>query len=94
MRTLLPTILPVWSLLAMEEVLARVATLLEPTLHASKVQVLVVGPTGPKPLLVELASHPMPTPYLCLCPSRLCPTEIPVLGPVGCPYPCPFLAVG
>ena len=106
MRTLLPTILLARPLLAMEVVLellamevvllARVATLLEPTLPASKAQVLAVGPTGPKPLLVELASRRMLTPYLCLCPRRLCPTKIlgPFLGPVGCPCPCPFLAVG
>ena len=103
-RTLLPVISLVRSLLAMEavlellamEVLALAATLPESTLPASKAQGLAAGSTGPKPLLVELASRRMPIPYLCLCPRRLCPTEILVsfLGPLDCPCPCPFLAVG
>ena len=92
------------SLLAMEavlellamEVLALAATLPESMLPASKAQGLAAGSTGPKPLLVVLANRPMPIRFLCLCPRRLCPTEIlvPFLGPLDCPCPCPFLAVG
>ena len=75
-------------LLAMEAVLALGAKVLVKTLPASKVQGLEAGrleavPTGPKLPLAELASRRTLKPFLCLCPRRLCPTEILFLGPGG-----------